>query len=66
MDEHYIGSAAIALSLIMDVSYSYPWRDGMYLTYEIRTDAPDLATKGKRVDATLQNFLEKMLLTNRN
>jgi hypothetical protein len=45
---------------------SYPWREGMFLAYEIRTDEANLSEKGKRVDAALQRFLEQLLVKNEN
>lgn len=45
---------------------SYPWREGMFLAYEIRTDEVNLGEKGKRVDAALQIFLEQLIVKNEN
>jgi hypothetical protein len=45
---------------------SYPWREGMFLAYEIRTDEANLGEKGKRVDAALQSFLKQLLVKNEN
>lgn len=45
---------------------SYPWREGMFLAYELRTDEVNLGEKGKRVDAALQSFLEQLLVKNEN
>jgi hypothetical protein len=45
---------------------SYPWREGRFLAYEIRTDEANLGEKGKRVDAALQSFLEQLLVKNEN
>jgi hypothetical protein len=41
---------------------SYPWRDGIQLTYEFKTDAANLGEKGEYVDAMLHGFLEQILV----
>jgi hypothetical protein len=45
---------------------SYPWRDGMHLVYQFRTDDANLGEKGERVDATLREFLEQFLVNSQN
>jgi hypothetical protein len=41
---------------------SYPWRDGMQLTYEFKTNEANLGEKGEHVDAMLQGFLEQIIV----